>query len=186
MFFVAIYGTFGRYVTNPRGTFIENVKKVQNQPTLLYTVGPFLDLVPLFAVEHHTWICPSESHIAGLFKLKINWQIPEKLSSFFLQHFVYIYRRGPVGVHSVQDARTTRHLTTRQLTTRHLTTRHLTARHLTARQHYISPPCNSPPLHLATFTSRHPYISPPLHFATITFRQYYINCKKYQFFFNIT
>jgi hypothetical protein len=23
----AIFGTFGRYVTNPRGTFVENVKK---------------------------------------------------------------------------------------------------------------------------------------------------------------
>jgi hypothetical protein len=26
-FFVAIFGTFGRYVTNLRGTFVENVKK---------------------------------------------------------------------------------------------------------------------------------------------------------------
>jgi hypothetical protein len=34
-FFFAIFGTFGRYVTNLRGTFVENVKKVQNQPTLL-------------------------------------------------------------------------------------------------------------------------------------------------------
>jgi hypothetical protein len=33
---VAIFGTFGRYVTNLRGTFVENVKKVKNQPTLLY------------------------------------------------------------------------------------------------------------------------------------------------------
>jgi hypothetical protein len=32
---VAIFGTFGRYVTNLRGTFVENVQKVQNQPTLL-------------------------------------------------------------------------------------------------------------------------------------------------------
>jgi hypothetical protein len=34
-FFFAIFGTSGRYVTNLRGTFVENVKKVQNQPTLL-------------------------------------------------------------------------------------------------------------------------------------------------------
>jgi hypothetical protein len=37
-FFVAIFGIFGRYVTNLRGTFVENVKKVRNQPTLLYSV----------------------------------------------------------------------------------------------------------------------------------------------------
>jgi hypothetical protein len=34
-FLFVIFGTFGRYVTNLRGTFVENVKKVQNQPTLL-------------------------------------------------------------------------------------------------------------------------------------------------------
>jgi hypothetical protein len=34
--FFVIFGTFGRYVTNLRGTFVENVKKVQNQPTLIY------------------------------------------------------------------------------------------------------------------------------------------------------
>jgi hypothetical protein len=34
-FFFAIFGTFGRYITNLRGTFVENVKKVENQPTLL-------------------------------------------------------------------------------------------------------------------------------------------------------
>jgi hypothetical protein len=28
--FVAIFGVFGSYVTNLRGTFVENVKKVQN------------------------------------------------------------------------------------------------------------------------------------------------------------
>jgi hypothetical protein len=28
---------FGKYVTNLRGTFVENVKKVQNQPTLMCT-----------------------------------------------------------------------------------------------------------------------------------------------------
>jgi hypothetical protein len=33
--FFAIFGIFGRYVTNLRGTFVENVKKVKNQPTLL-------------------------------------------------------------------------------------------------------------------------------------------------------
>jgi hypothetical protein len=36
--FFAIFGTFGRYVTNLRGTFVENVKKVQNQPTLVCTI----------------------------------------------------------------------------------------------------------------------------------------------------
>jgi hypothetical protein len=35
--FFAIFGTFGRYITNLRGTFVENVKKVENQPTLLYS-----------------------------------------------------------------------------------------------------------------------------------------------------
>jgi hypothetical protein len=34
----AIFGTFGTYVTNIKGTFVENVKKVQNQPTLLYNI----------------------------------------------------------------------------------------------------------------------------------------------------
>jgi hypothetical protein len=34
----AIFRTFGRYVTNLRGTFVENVKKVQNQPTLVYSM----------------------------------------------------------------------------------------------------------------------------------------------------
>jgi hypothetical protein len=36
-FVVAIFGTFGRYVTNLRGTFVENVKQVQNQATLPYS-----------------------------------------------------------------------------------------------------------------------------------------------------
>jgi hypothetical protein len=35
--FFAIFGFFGRYVTNLRGTFVENVKKVKNQPTLVYS-----------------------------------------------------------------------------------------------------------------------------------------------------
>jgi hypothetical protein len=35
--FFAIIGPFGRYITNPRGTLVENVKKVKNQPTLLDT-----------------------------------------------------------------------------------------------------------------------------------------------------
>jgi hypothetical protein len=34
--FFAIFGTFGRYITNLRDTFVENVKKVENQPTLMY------------------------------------------------------------------------------------------------------------------------------------------------------
>jgi hypothetical protein len=33
--FFAILGTFGRYVTNLRGAFVENVKKVQSQPILM-------------------------------------------------------------------------------------------------------------------------------------------------------
>jgi hypothetical protein len=37
--FFAIFGTFGRYITNLRDAFVENVKKVKNQPTLIqYTV----------------------------------------------------------------------------------------------------------------------------------------------------
>jgi hypothetical protein len=37
-FFVAILGIFGRYVTNLRGTFVENVKKSKiNPPCILYT-----------------------------------------------------------------------------------------------------------------------------------------------------
>jgi hypothetical protein len=35
-FFFAIFGTFGRYIINLRGTFVENVKIVENQPTLLH------------------------------------------------------------------------------------------------------------------------------------------------------
>jgi hypothetical protein len=35
----AIFGTFGRHVTNLRGTFVENVKKkIKNQPTLMVNV----------------------------------------------------------------------------------------------------------------------------------------------------
>jgi hypothetical protein len=34
----AIFGTFGRHVTNLRDTFVENIKKVQNQPTLMYSM----------------------------------------------------------------------------------------------------------------------------------------------------
>jgi hypothetical protein len=34
-FFFAIFCAFGRYITNLRGTFVENVKQVENQPTLL-------------------------------------------------------------------------------------------------------------------------------------------------------
>jgi hypothetical protein len=33
IFVVAIFGTFEWHVTNFRGTFVENVKKVKNQPT---------------------------------------------------------------------------------------------------------------------------------------------------------
>jgi hypothetical protein len=36
-FFFAIFDTFGRYITNLRDTFVENVKIVQYQLTLLYT-----------------------------------------------------------------------------------------------------------------------------------------------------
>jgi hypothetical protein len=39
VFFVAIFGTFGRSVTNLRGTFVENVKKVQNQPALIHSTS---------------------------------------------------------------------------------------------------------------------------------------------------
>jgi hypothetical protein len=35
-FFFAIFGTFGRHVRNLKGTFVVHVKKIQNQPTLLY------------------------------------------------------------------------------------------------------------------------------------------------------
>jgi hypothetical protein len=38
-FIVAIFGTFGRYVTNVRVTLVENVKKVQNQATLITPVN---------------------------------------------------------------------------------------------------------------------------------------------------
>jgi hypothetical protein len=43
----SIFCTFGRYVTNLRGTFVENVKKVQNQPTLLHSINSsiFLSVV---------------------------------------------------------------------------------------------------------------------------------------------
>jgi hypothetical protein len=37
----AIFGTFGRYITNLRGTFVENVKKVENQPTLMHILHSF-------------------------------------------------------------------------------------------------------------------------------------------------
>jgi hypothetical protein len=40
-FFFAIFGTFGRYVTNFRGTFVENVKKSlkSTHPNVQYSVG---------------------------------------------------------------------------------------------------------------------------------------------------
>jgi hypothetical protein len=50
-FFFAIFGTFGRYITNLRGTFVENVKKVENQPTLLYSILYFPNLVHINVAE---------------------------------------------------------------------------------------------------------------------------------------
>jgi hypothetical protein len=44
-FLKTIFGTFGRYVTNLRGTFVENVKKVKNQPTLLFIQGNLGDFL---------------------------------------------------------------------------------------------------------------------------------------------
>jgi hypothetical protein len=44
----AVFGAFRMYVTNLRGTFMENVKKVQNQPTLLYCVGVMVADTPYF------------------------------------------------------------------------------------------------------------------------------------------
>jgi phage gpG-like protein len=49
--FFAIFGTFGRYVTNPRGTFVENVKKVQNQPTLMGIGQPGPMVLPQIIAE---------------------------------------------------------------------------------------------------------------------------------------
>jgi hypothetical protein len=46
--FFAIFGTFERYVTNLRGTFDQNVKKVQNQPTLMNSTGTYC----IFATFH--------------------------------------------------------------------------------------------------------------------------------------
>jgi hypothetical protein len=40
-FFLAIFGTFERYVTNLRGTFVENVKKYKINPPYS-TAGHFL------------------------------------------------------------------------------------------------------------------------------------------------
>jgi hypothetical protein len=48
IFFVAIFGTFGRYITNLRGTFVENVKKVENQPTLLSKSSSSMEIEQLF------------------------------------------------------------------------------------------------------------------------------------------
>jgi hypothetical protein len=44
-FFFAIFGTFRRYITKLRGTFVENVKKVENQPTLVYNHKSIVVLV---------------------------------------------------------------------------------------------------------------------------------------------
>jgi hypothetical protein len=59
----------------------------------------------------------------------------------------------------------------------------ITSRDLTTRHLYISRPYNSPPLHLATFTSRHLYISPPLHLATLTSRYHYISPVQNYYFY---
>jgi hypothetical protein len=110
------------------------------------------------ASEHQQSRGPSHGHdIIGFgTALYLDYHV-----SYWCSKIILLTRR-----YQFTDARTTRHLTTRHLTARHLTARHLTARHLTARHHYISPPDNSPPLHLVTVTSRHPYISPPLQFAS--------------------
>jgi hypothetical protein len=52
IFFSSIFGTFGRYETNLRGTFVENAKKVQNQPTHwpIPTVAAFLNITNQFFV----------------------------------------------------------------------------------------------------------------------------------------
>jgi hypothetical protein len=41
IFVVAIFGTFGRYVTNLRGTFVENIKK---SPKSTHPNGQGMDL----------------------------------------------------------------------------------------------------------------------------------------------
>jgi hypothetical protein len=52
--FCAISGTFGRYVTNLRGIFDENVKKIQNQPTLLLgTISLFGALLYIIKICRH-------------------------------------------------------------------------------------------------------------------------------------
>jgi hypothetical protein len=45
-------GIFGRYTTNLRGTFVENVKKVENQLTLLYTTMEKIALKILLSAGH--------------------------------------------------------------------------------------------------------------------------------------
>jgi hypothetical protein len=47
---VAIFGIFERHVTNLKGTFVENVKKVQNQPTLQYITRFTTKFI--FVLEH--------------------------------------------------------------------------------------------------------------------------------------
>jgi hypothetical protein len=51
-FFFPIFGTFGRYITNLRGTLVENVKKVENQPTLLLVPQRFS--VPVVQVRKYS------------------------------------------------------------------------------------------------------------------------------------
>jgi hypothetical protein len=46
--FFGLFGTFGRYVTNLRGTFVENVKNAKNQPTLMHTVPSMDSASPYF------------------------------------------------------------------------------------------------------------------------------------------
>jgi hypothetical protein len=72
-FFFTILGTFGRYryVTNLRGTLVENVKKVQNQPTLKWQflcAGGLLSLVPSVQLSSpaRTW--------ALLHSVLLKWQ----------------------------------------------------------------------------------------------------------------
>jgi hypothetical protein len=56
----AIFRTFGRYITNPRGTFVENVKKSKINPpkSTVHTKSIKKTLLCRIAIRQHILVIP--------------------------------------------------------------------------------------------------------------------------------
>jgi hypothetical protein len=70
--FFAIFGTFGRYVTYLRGTFVEIVKKVQNQPTLVHST--------ILYCTWHTKNMARTLYLLGIRRYHLTWPFRAKMA----------------------------------------------------------------------------------------------------------